>query len=50
MEEYYEEKLQLLKDFAIPITATIETNLKRCKNEIQMDNYCHDIIVHHLDK
>ena len=50
MEEYYEEKLQLLKDFAIHITATIEAHLKRCKNEIQMDNYCHDIIVHYLDK
>ena len=50
MEEYYEEKLQLLKDFAIHITATIEAHLKRCKNEIQMDNYCHDIIVHHLNK
>ena len=50
MEEYYEEKLQLLKDFAIHITATIEAHLMRCKNEIQMDNYCHDIIVHHLDK
>ena len=50
MEEYYEEKLQLLKDFAIHITATIEAHLKWCKNEIQMDNYCHDIIVHHLDK
>lgn len=50
MKSYYKEKLQLLKDFAIPITATIEANLKRCKNEIQMDNYCHSLIVHHLDK
>ena len=50
MKSYYEEKLQLLKDFAIPITATIEANLKRCKSEIQMDNYCHDLIVKHLNK
>lgn len=50
MEEYYEEKIQLLKDFAIPITATIEAHLKRCENEIQMDNYCHDMIVAWLFK
>lgn len=50
MEDYYEEKLQLLKDFAIHITATIEANLKRCTSEIQMDNYCHDLIVKHLNK
>lgn len=50
MESYYKEKLQLLKDFAIPITATIEANLKRCKNEVQMDNYCHSIIIEWLNK
>lgn len=50
MKSYYKEKLQLLKDFAIPITAIIEANLKRCKSEIQMDNYCHDLIVKHLNK
>lgn len=50
MENYYEEKLQLLNDFAIPITATIEAHLKRCTNEIQMDNYCHDLIVQQLYK
>ena len=50
MESYYAEKIQLLKDFAIPITATIEAHLKRCENEIQMDNYCHDLIVQQLYK
>lgn len=50
MKSYYKEKLQLLKDFAIPITATIEANLKSCKSEIQMDNYCHSLIVEWLNK
>lgn len=50
MESYYAEKIQLLKDFAIPIIATIEAHLKRCENEIQMDNYCHDLIVQQLYK
>lgn len=50
MKPYYKEKIQLLKDFAIPITATIEAHLKRCENEIQMDNYCHDLIVQQLYK
>lgn len=50
MKPYYKEKIQLLKDFTVPITATIEAHLKRCKNEIQMDNYCHDLIVQQLDK
>lgn len=49
-KSYYKEKLQLLKDFSIPITATIEAHLLRCTSEIQMDNYCHDLIIHHLDK
>lgn len=49
-KDYYEEKIALLKDFQIPITATIESNLKRCQNEVQMDNYCHSIIVAWLSK
>lgn len=49
-KDYYEEKIALLKDFQIPITATIEANLKRCQNEVQMDNYCHSIIVAWLSK
>jgi hypothetical protein len=50
MEDYYEEKIQLLEDFEIPITTTIEAKMKRCTNEIQMDNVCHSLIANWLDK
>lgn len=49
-KDYYEEKIALLEDFQIPITATIEAHLKQCQNEVQMDNYCHSIIVAWLSK
>ena len=50
MKSYYKEKLQLLQDFAIPITAQIKAHLKQCTSEIAMDNYCHSLITDWLSR
>ena len=50
MKAYYKEKLKLLEDFAIHMTAQIESHLKQCTSKIQMDNYCHSLIANWLDK
>lgn len=47
---YYKEKLKLLEDFGVPVTERTKAKLKRCTNEIQMDNVCHSLIANWLDK
>ena len=48
LQSYYKEKIKLLSDFGIEITTKIRSELKACKNEIQMDNICKTIIINNL--
>lgn len=50
MKAYYKEKLKILKEFKVPVTELTKAKLKRCTNEIQMDNICHRLIANWLDK
>lgn len=44
LKPYIKEKLQLLSDFNIKVTKKQREHFYTLQNEIQVDNYAHDII------
>lgn len=50
MKQIIEEKCELLEQFGITTTEGIEREMSKRTNEIQLDNYCHDLIKNHLNK
>ena len=49
IEVLRERKYSLLKDFCITITSEIERGINKCNNRTELDKYCHDVIMNHLN-
>lgn len=48
IKDYRKMKIEILKDFTVPITDEIEKEINRRNSESEIDHYCHDLIMHHL--
>lgn len=48
IKDYIEEKEEMLYDFGIKVTETMLKEMKRRNSKIEIDNYCNDLIKHHL--
>lgn len=48
LKDYRKMKIEILKDFTVPITDEIEKEINRRNSESEIDHYCHDVIKHYL--